>query len=369
MLYNEYYLIMPISYLKGEIMKKNYKYFKIKKIVIISLFSLIALGSITAGGSYLYIKNKLSNIKTVIIPKDPLLLGISPIMIPKTNDVINKSTDIATSPQKTTPISSKIINILILGKDSRTLNLEQGRSDTIMILTIDEKHNRLKLTSIMRDSFVKMDGYASQKLTNSHSFGGALFTLKTVNQNYDMNITDYVEVNLYGFAKIIDYLGGISINVKEDEIFWANYYIKEMAEAEGIKPPLVTISGIQPLSGIQAVGYSRIRYVGNSDFERTSRQRTVFTTLFDKIIYKKVTEIPGVIDTLSKYIETSLTPDNVMELFKYILIHRITTIDGARIPYEGLYHDEVINGAAVLVWDKQPTIQRLHQFIFESNGN
>ncbi|MBZ9687742.1 LCP family protein [Clostridium estertheticum] len=350
-------------------MKKIDKFIKMRKFIVIVLLSLIALGSITAGVSYLYIKSKLSNIKTVIISKDPIQLGISPLMTPKVTDVSPSPNNVGTSSNKDVKLTSKITNILILGKDSRNPILERGRSDTIMILTIDEKQNKLKLTSIMRDSYVKMDGHSSQKLTNAYAFGGALFTLKTVNQNYNMNITDYVQVDLYGFAKIIDYLGGISINVKTDEIFWANYYIKEMAEFEGIKPPLVTNSGTQILSGMQAVGYSRIRYVGNSDFERTSRQRTVFTTLFDKLIYKNITEIPGVIDTLSKYVETSLTPNDIMELSKYVLIHRITTIDQSRVPYEGLYHDEVINGAAVLVWDKRATIDKLHQFIFETNGN
>lgn len=341
-------------------MKKIYKFSKTRKIILITLLSIITLGSITVGGSYLYIKNKLSNLKTVSIPKDPLQLGISPT--PKITDVAPNDTD-------TSVVTSKITNILILGKDSRNPDFEQGHSDTIMILTIDEKHNKLKLTSIMRDAYVKMEGHSSQKLTNSYAFGGALFTLKTVNQNFNMNITDYVEVNIYGFAKIIDYVGGISINVKEDEIYWANYYIKEIAGFEGITPPLVTTSGPQILNGMQAVGYSRIRYVGNSDFERTSRQRTVFTLLFDKLIYKNISDIPGVIDTLSEYIETSLTPDDILELSKYILIHRITTIDQARVPYDGLYHDEVINGSAVLVWDKKATIDKIHQFIFEANGN
>lgn len=344
-------------------MKKFYKFSKTRKIILITLLSLITLGSITAGGSYLYIKSKLSNLKTVSIPKDPLQLGISPTMTPEKVD----NTDTISNKEDT--VSSKITNILILGKDSRNPDFEQGHSDTIMILTIDEKHNKLKLTSIMRDSYVKMEGHSSQRLTNSYAFGGALFTLKTLNQNFNMNITDYVEVNIYGFAKIIDYMGGISINVKDDEIYWANYYIEEIAGFEGITPPFVTASGPQILSGMQAVGYSRIRYVGNSDFERTSRQRTVFTLLFNKLIYKNITDIPGVIDTLSKYVETSLTPDDILELSKYVLIHRVTTIDQARVPYDGLYHDEVINGSAVLVWDKKATIDKLHQFIFESNVN
>lgn len=348
-------------------MKGKYKFFKIRKIVIIIILTLISLTGIILGGSYLYIRSKLSNIKTVSIPKDPEKLGINPIMMPKKVDII--SNNINTSQQKEEEVASKITNILILGKDSRDPNIEQGRSDTIMILTIDQKHNKLKLTSIMRDSYVKMDGHSSQKITNSHSFGGALFTLKTVNQNFDMDITNYVEVNLYGFAKIIDYLGGISINVKADEIYWANYYIKEMSEFVVVNPKLIINSGQQNLSGMQAVAYSRIRYVGNSDFQRTIRQRTVFTTIFNKLIFKNITDIPGVIDSLSKYVETSLTSKDIMEISKYILVHRIRTIEQSRIPYDGLYHDEIINGAEVLVWDKQTTIQRLHQYIFETTKN
>jgi LCP family protein required for cell wall assembly len=364
MVYNKYYIIIFIFCWREKSMKNNNKFIKINKIMVITLLSVAVLSSITIGGSYLYIKSKLSNIKTVDIPKDPSKLGISPIIITDKTEVNpNKS---ETSPPTKAVVSSKITNILILGKDSRNPDFEKGHSDTVMILTIDEKHNKLKLTSIMRDSYVKMDGHLSQKLTNSHAFGGALLTLKTVNQNFNMDITDYIEVNLFEFPNIIDYVGGISVNVTADEVPWANYYIKEIAGFNGVKPSLITNPGLQTLNGSQVVGYSRIRYVGNSDFQRTSRQRTVLTTLYDKLIHKNITDIPGVIDTLSNYVETSLQPDAIMGLAKYILINRITTIEQSRVPYDNLYHDEIINGAAVLVWDKQPTIDKLHQFIFES---
>lgn len=349
-------------------MKKNTKIYKFRKNILITVLIIIILGSITVAGSYIYIRSKLSSIKTVNISKDPAQLGISPSMAAEKKDVSNNKNTSGNSNSDVT-VSPKIINILILGKDSRHPDSELGNSDAIMIFTIDEKNNKLKLTSIMRDSYVTMDGHSSQKLTNSHAFGGALFTLKTVNENYNMNITDYMQVDLYGFAKIIDYIGGVSINVTAEEVPWANYYIKEIAGFEDVTPPLITHSGVQTLNGSQAVAYSRIRYVGNSDFQRTSRQRTVLTSLFNKLTSTNIVNIPKVIDTIIPYVETSLKPNDIITYATYILSHGIKNIEQSRVPYDDLYHDAVVNGADVLIWDKQPTIDRLHKFIFQSSDN
>lgn len=323
---------------------KNKKGLKIFLAVILAIALLI--GS-TFAGMYFFTKSKLNNIQTDDITRDPAKLGID-------------TTKVTTN--------SDITNILLMGIDSRDPKSDPGHSDSLMILTVDKKHNKLKLSSIMRDSYVKIEGNGSQKITNAHQFGGALLSIKTINQNFDMNIMDYVQVNFFGLEKIIDAVGGVSINVTAAEVPIANQYIDETSALEHKTPKHLTHGGLQSLTGTQAVGYCRIRYVGNDDFQRTERQRTVLTAVFKKLSSTNITDIPKAADAITPYVQTSLKPNDMMSLATYILTHKMTTPIQTRVPYDGLYKNAVINGADVLTWDKDANIKKLHQFIFE-DGN
>jgi polyisoprenyl-teichoic acid--peptidoglycan teichoic acid transferase len=315
-------------------MGKNHKINKKLKIflIVLGIFAFIICGSFI--GARIYIQSKLSAIKTVDLTKNPNELGID-------------------SSQFDPPYNiDGITNILLLGVDSRDPKSEQGRSDSMMILTIDKMHNKIKITSIMRDSLVNIDGHGQQKITHAHAYGGPLLSLKTVNENYKLNIFDYVQVNFFGLEKIIDYLGGVPINVTAAEIPLID---------GGIKAP-----GLQTLNGKQAVAYSRIRYVGNNDFQRTERQRTVLTALFNKLSLKNVTNVPSIIDNIFPCLESSLKPEAIISIATDVLIHRITKVEQARVPYDDLYRNAVVDHLDVLMWDKEPTIKRLHQFIFEN---
>lgn len=314
------------------------------KIFFIVLGILILLAATTIGSMYFFAKSKLNNIQTENITKDPGKLGID------TNKV---STD------------SNIRNILLMGIDSRDPKSDPGHSDSLMILTVDKTHNKLKISSIMRDSYVKIEGNGSQKITNAHQFGGALLSIKTVNQNFNMNIMDYVQVNFFGLEKIIDAVGGVQINVTAAEVPIANQYIDETSGIEHKTPIHITHAGLQNLTGTQAVGYCRIRYVGNDDFQRTERQRTVLTAVFKKLATTNITDIPKAADAITPYVQTSLKPDDMMSLATYILTHKMTSLVQTRVPYDGLYKNAVIDGADVLTWDKDANINKLHQFIFE----
>jgi polyisoprenyl-teichoic acid--peptidoglycan teichoic acid transferase len=328
---------------KNKKRKKKKKGRKLKIFLIILLTIILLFGSAFAG-MYFFTKGKLNNIERVDIPKDPSELGI---------DTTKVSTD------------SNIKNILLMGIDSRDPKVDPGHSDALMILTVDEKHNKLKISSIMRDSYVKIERNGSQKITNAHQFGGALLSIKTVNENYDMDIMDYVQVNFFGLEKIIDSVKGVQVNVSGSEISLINGYMTETSKIEKKTPIEITKSGLQTLNGMQAVAYCRIRYVGNNDFQRTERQRTVLTAVFKKLSSTNITDIPKAADAITPYVQTSLKPDDMMSLATYILTHKMTSPIQTRVPYDGLYKDAVINGADVLTWDKDANIKKLHQFIFE----
>lgn len=335
-------------------MKKNKKL----KVLIIVLVSIVLIVVTAFAGTRIYIKSKLSKMNTVDIPKDSVSLGIDENLFSTTNT--EKSSD---------KNNEEIKNILLLGIDSRDPKDDVSRSDSMMVLTIDKKHNKLKLTSIMRDSLVNIEGHGQEKITHAHAYGGALLSIKTVNQNYNLNITDYIQVNFFGLEKIIDYIGGVPINVKSNEVFYVNSGVDEVSKIEQVSPTHINSVGLQNLNGRQAVAYSRIRYTGNSDFERTERQRTVLSAILNKLSSRNATEIPRVIDTIMPYVETSLKPDDIMSTTTYILSHGMTNMVQSRVPYDGLYKNATVQGLSVLVWDKEPTIKKLHEFIFGTEAN
>jgi LCP family protein required for cell wall assembly len=241
-------------------------------------------------------------------------------------------------------------------------------ADTIMIATIDKAHKKLKLTSVMRDSLVDVEDVGDTKLKYAYSYGGPSLLIKTINQNFNMNIQDYVKVDFYEVEKIIDYLGGVQINVEPEEVKILNDYQYDISTREGKTFIPVKKSGNQTLNGMQAVAYSRIRYVGNYDFERTLRQRRVMTEIIKKFSGKNIIELSNLSDKLLPLIETSLDNSDILSLGSYVVINKLTKPEQFRIPTDKTYHDYTNpkDGLYYMKWDKQPTLDALHNFIFET---
>ncbi len=294
---------------------------------------------------------KLGKIKTVKLDQSQSSLGI------------NEET--LKDPKKS---ESDFVNILIMGIDAMVEVNNSFSADTIMIATIDKAHKKLKLTSVMRDSLVAVEGIGDTKLKYAYSYGGPSLLIKTVNQNFNMNIKDYVEVDFYEVEKIIDYLGGVEINIEPEEVKILNDYQYDIAKREGKNFVPLKKSGLQTLNGMQAVAYSRIRYVGNYDFERTLRQRRVMAEVIKKFSGKNIIELSNLSDKLLPLIETSLNKGEIISLGSYVVINKLTKPEQFRIPTDKTYHDYTNpkDGLYYMKWDKQPTIDALHNFIFET---
>ena len=188
-----------------------------------------------------------------------------------------------------------------------------------MILSVDTVHHAIKVTSILRDSLVPVEGHNVQKINAAYAFGGAELAIKTINQAFDLNIRDYATVNFAGMAEIIDAMGGIEVDVNEAERNNANIHLKWMAIESGTKNTPITKSGLQTLNGIQAVAFARIRKVSTSDavpddFGRTDRQRYVMEQLFNKALSLGKSKYPGLIKSLLPHTETSLTYSDILNL-------------------------------------------------------
>jgi|LSQX01.3.fsa_nt_gb LCP family protein required for cell wall assembly len=256
------------------------------------------------------------------------------------------------------PYVDDIVNIAVFGLDSRT-HENSGRSDLIMVLTFDSIHGKIKATSIMRDSLVDIKGVGNVKINSAYAYGGAKLAINTINRNFGLNITDYISVNFSQMAEIVDAVGGIEVEISEAERQNANKYIKEMAKEEGFEPDLIEESGAVKLRGYQAVSYSRIRSVGNSDFKRTERQREVMRKIFKKLLDANPVQYPSLLGKLLPLVETSLSNNEIMSIGTKMLIAGKPEFKEARLP-DGSYKPK--NGG--LDYDLDEATKKLHDFIY-----
>lgn len=265
-------------------------------------------------------------------------------------------------------ISDNITNILLIGTDARDTS-ERGRSDAMMIVTIDEKHRSIKITSLARDTYVDIPGHGEQKLNHSYSYGGADLLIKTIKHNFHLDISNYAILNFNSFASVIDALGGVTVDVKKSEINELNKYIPECFEASNKKKnntfKLIENAGIQKLNGYQALSYSRIRK-NDSATERDNRQRKVMQSLMNEASDISIFEIPKVLNAVLPHIKTNMNFNDILQYSKKVLKMGNFEINQLAFPIEGYKEDKRLkNKGWVTIFDKQNSLPLLHQFIFE----
>lgn len=305
------------------------------KIIVLTLFFLLLIG-IGLGATYIYSTLNKMDIKK--IAQDDESLGID-----KENEDI---------------FQDGILNVALFGVDSRDHN-NTGRSDAIIIATVDTKHDKLKLTSLMRDSYVDVDGHGMTKLNHAYSYGGPTLALKTINENFGLNIKDYVTVNFDSLAEIINHLGGVTIDVKPYEVADIN----NACDSNGNKFPPVH-AGNQVLNGEQAVAYARIRYEGNGDYERTERQRNILDALVNKLSSLKPSEYPDIVNKLLPYVETNLTPSKIIKVATSVAKTGIPPLENMRFPLDGYCKGEMMDGTWYLIFDQAKTKEQIQNYIY-----
>lgn len=254
-----------------------------------------------------------------------------------------------------------ITNILLIGTDARDLN-ERARSDSIIIATIDNNTKKLKLSSIMRDTFVDIPGYGEQKINAALALGGPELLIKTIKENFNFTLDKYVMVNFWGFEDIIDGIGGIEVDVKDYEIPEINKYIGEVRD---VKSPPLTTPGLQHLDGQQALAYARIRKVGNGSYERTERQRRVLDIVAEKMMDVSVVKYPGLLYDLLPSVKTNIEPLTLLNYAYTVskfgeLKFEQLQIPATELSQGGLYR----NKGWVLLTDKEQNGKILNDFIY-----
>ena len=255
-------------------------------------------------------------------------------------------------------------NIAILGLDTREDN-NSGRADANLVVTIDKSNNKIKLTSIARDSYVSIDGHGKDKLTHAYAYGKSQLAVKTLNQNYGLEITDYVTVNFFELANIIDYIGGIEIDVDEKELPELNKIIRKTDFGDR-ENPRVTVTGLQTLTGTQAVCYARIRKI-DDDIERGNRQKEVISAMFTAIKKQSIFKMPKLAGMIFEECESSLSAKDIMDLGIWAVLSS-PEFEQLSIPNDNVKGTgSMISGGWYFTYDIDKARQEIKDFIFEEN--
>ena len=326
-------------------------------------------------------KRKGLKIALIIISLILMILGIiAIILLNKINLKIEKidyekinTEDLGISEEQK---KSKFRNIAILGTDSRYNDYTDfARTDCIMILSINTETNKMNLFSIYRDTFTKMTQNGEEKYDKiNHAFyGGVENTLKTINQNFDLNITEYVMIDFETVASMVDKVGGVNINITSEELKIINAYVKENNKVIGAKSELLKTTGPQNFNGVQALAYGRIRKTTGGDYKRTERMRTVLEKVFSKLKTRNLKEIDDITNNILPKIKTNITKEQIKELLPKFTEFKFNSTFG--FPYhatsKGLDLKDYYKGTKggldyyVIPLKLVEDVEKLHKEVFE----
>lgn len=246
-----------------------------------------------------------------------------------------------------------VTNVLLIGNDSREGG-EDGRSDAMILLSISNETKTIHMTSLLRDMYVEIPGHDGNRLNAAYAYGGPTLLCETIEQNFGIEVNRYVLVNFQAFAALVDAVGGIDLEVTNEEVQWINAYLNEYNLLEGREMTTdyldTSLSGEIHLNGPQALAYSRNRYIG-TDFGRTERQRKVLNAVIKKLPLAFATNQNELISELFPNLTTNLTQPEVfslsMDAGKLLSYEIVQTV----IPAEGTYNNATIRGMAVLEVD------------------
>lgn len=235
----------------------------------------------------------------------------------------------------------RVVNLLLIGQDRRE-DEHQSRSDSMILCSLRPDSGQLTMTSFLRDLYVPIPGHGSNRINAAYAYGGMQLLETTIEENFDISINGCIEVDFQQFSQIIDVLGGVSLELRQDE---ADYINRETGSE--------LTEGIQSLNGQQALTYSRIRSLDlDGDFSRTDRQRRVISALVEGCRQAEPTALIRLMKQLLPMITTDLNPGQLLLLAARTAPHlpdlRITS---QRIPADGTFTDETIDGMSVLSAD------------------
>lgn len=311
-----------------------------------------------------------------------LAIGMMYVVITMTREVNHKNIDkeqihVNEELMKTEPVKAEDAkveekeekkgcrNIALFGVDARDGELGKGtRSDTIMIASIDQDTQEIKLVSVFRDTYLNLDNDSYNKCNTAYARGGPEQAINMLNRNLDLAVTDYVTIGFSGLIDAVDALGGIEMEIMDSEISHLNNYQLCMAEELKVDYLPVTQSGRQLLNGMQATAYCRIRYTKGDDFRRAERQRAVLSAMMEKARGASLRELTNMVNAVLPQVETSLDANEILSVLGSVAGYRVTSSDG--FPFEGARAGANVGskGSCVIPMDLEENVIQLHQILY-----
>lgn len=350
-----------------QIRKVYNKKGRLKRILCI-VFSVIFLIS---GSGMIYVYSVLNSLNFKDITDDSDTDATNPSVSDGSEDVSGFTVEEGELLQ-----DSKVLNVMLFGEDNHGED-EHGRSDTMIMLSIDNRHKKLKLTSFQRDIYVYIPDYGYNKINASYTYGGAKLSIQTIEANFGIKIDRYAVVDFDSFIEIIDTLGGIDMELTQDEIDYINYQMYKNNQAS--TPTTITDApGTVHLTGQQALWYARNRGLsigedGNEigidgdDWDRTSRQRKLLETVFESMKGADLAQIVSIVSSIGPLVTTNLKKDEITALVTRSLTYLQYDVEQYYIPEEGLwyYDDNTSAGSVIRIADMEAQRYAFAEFIYE----
>jgi len=339
--------------------KKKNKISLILKIIAIVLFIVILIGVAFAG---IFVGGKLAKIKFKDLDKDDL--SINSELYSEIEGLTQEEYD-------------DVINILLLGSDSKNMSdMYGGNSDCIMIISVNPKYKSIKLISIPRDTAAYIEGEKNRyKINYAFAKGGEQLAVKTINQTFDLNLSEYVTINISAMYDIINELGGIEVEITKEEMKWINEYVDMFYEFSGKPVKKVTKYGKVTLTGEQAAAHVKERMAGSNnkseshgDYGRTVRQREVLTAIISKLASKNMSEISRLIDMILEQVTTNANVTKYMTMLPELVankdayLNNITSVMLPRLNYSKEIYE---NGAYLYVTDSEKAKRDFIKYMYE----
>jgi LCP family protein required for cell wall assembly len=269
---------------------------------------------------------------------------------------------------------SKVLNVMLFGEDNAR-GEKFGRSDSMIMLSIDNRHKKLKMTSFQRDSYVYVDGYGYDKLTNAYAYGGPKLTIQTIESNFGVKVDRYAVVDYASFIDIIDVLGGIDLELTKDEIDYINYQLYKNKQSD-TRTTITDAPGVVHLTGQQALWYARNRGLDSSeeeigiagdDWDRTSRQRKLLETMFNDMKSADLTQIVSIVGKVGPLVTTNIKKDEITALVSHSPTYLTYSVEQYTVPQEGqwYYMNDTPVGSVIAFSDLEVQRKLFAEFIYE----
>lgn len=268
----------------------------------------------------------------------------------------------------------KVLNIMLFGEDKH-YKKSFGRSDSMMLLSIDNRSKALKLTSFQRDTYLYIPGHGYDKMTHAYPLGGPSLAIRTVEANFGIKVDRYATVDFRSFKKIINILGGIDIELTDDEIEYINYQMYKNNQTSD-RYTIKDSAGVVHLNGREALWYARNRGLSmgednneigldGDDWDRTDRQRKLMDTLFKSIKNASFDKIISIATQVGPYVTTNLKKDEITGLLTRSLTYLKYDFKKYNIPQDGLWAYYRYDGVSYIqITDMDECRRRFIEFVF-----